>query len=114
VRRPCSYRAIKTDGVEEILLPAGSLPNRLLPLRALRCVECYSTADRDLVEGMMRHFERREPVELKERPRYVEGQKVEPGFRLHRQIVELYSAVGHNDREGQRTIIKDFSSFGFD
>lgn len=117
-----SVEAVTTARVEEILLAAGTLKRRILPLGALRRITVFSRAEQALVQ---QHLEwettRKELVvalDLKDGqpryPKYAESQEDGPGRKFLRLTRELYEAIWNNDAERQATLIEQLSEACFD
>jgi hypothetical protein len=105
---------VKHDKVQEILIPATSLPNRILELKFVQRVLCFSQADKDLVEQLHQHFEVQLVAELSPKDKYINGQTCEPGSAHLEKTRKLIEAVLEGDARLQRRLGKELAADCFD
>jgi hypothetical protein len=117
-----SVAAVAEASVEEIMLAAGSLERRILPLSALRRITVFSLADQALVQHHLNLGTMKTKLvvalDLKDGrpryPKYAESQEDGPGREFLRLTRELYEAIWNNNGDRQAALIDKLSEACFD
>lgn len=79
IRSYTSYTALRRSGVQEVMIPAASLPDRTLPIAAATQVCCFSNVDQQIAARLAAAFRIDLAVTLKSKQRYAEAQAESPG-----------------------------------
>lgn len=109
-----SYLALNRDKVQEIMIPASSLPNRILKLSAVRSVRCFSPHDRELVEQIQRYFDKSISVDLELKKRYVAGQAVAPGSDYLEKTRAFFDAIQSGKEDSEARLRRELAQKCFD
>jgi hypothetical protein len=104
---------ISTD-VEEILLPATSLPDRRLPLNALQRIIAFSPGDHALVQAHLSWANAVHQVDLCEKQKYAQSQIDGPGRTLLELTSTLFRAIREGDHDSQTEIMEQLATTCFD
>ncbi len=107
------------DKVQEILILANNLPERLLPLKCLDSIEVFSKSDQQLVQSVLERstFSDTQVVLSDAEQRvicYTAGQSCEPGISYLRSHQDLFSAIRQGDQIRRTNLIEQLSSDCFD
>lgn len=107
------------DKVQEILILANKLPERLLPLECLDSIEVFSNSDKQLVHSVLERstFSAAQVVLSDAEKRvscYTAGQSREPGISYLRSHQDLFSAIQQGDQIRRLNLIERLSADCFD
>ncbi len=106
---------LEADGVEEILLDAGRLPGRRLPLAVIDSVTTFSEADAELVRDHLTRLEVSLAVSVDpKKGKYAAGQRSRPGADFLAATRRYYEAVWAGDIDRQHGFRHDLQASCFD
>lgn len=106
---------LEADGVEEILIDAGRLPEGRIPLTAVEFVDAFSDADAGLVADHLGRIGVRLKVCIDpKKGKYAAGQRVHPGADFLNLTRRYYEAVWSGDGDRQRSLRLELQTSCFD
>ena len=109
-----SYLALNWDKVQEIMIPAGLLRNRILELTAVRSLRCFSPHDRELVDQIQRYFDWSISVDLEIKERYVAGQAAPPGSDYLEKTRTFFDAIQAGREDSEARLRRELAQECFD
>lgn len=109
-----SYIAVFRSAVQEVVIPAGNLPGRLLPLHALQRVECFSPADQAILVEFFEEAQVNFEVKLTHKQKYVDAQSQPRSGRFLEMTKEYYTAFSKKNVEQCEQILRRLSDECFD
>lgn len=111
--------SMMSDGVQEILILAESIPDRMLPLAALDSIEVFSKADQQLVQSFLDRtalsgIQVALSIAQQRVSDYTAGQLSTPGSEYLRMHKELFAAIEKRNDVLRRTLVKQLACECFD
>jgi hypothetical protein len=101
-------------GVEEILLDAARLPDRVLPLSVIECVVAFSDADMKLVKEHLERVSVRLKSCAEPKPHYIDGQSKDRGAAFLAKTRLYYEAVWAEELAQRESLRRELQLACFD
>jgi hypothetical protein len=108
------YTDVYSDSVQEVMIHADNLSNRLLPLNTATCVECFSPADREIVAKYLGASSITLTALLSEKRKYVDAQSQPPADNFLKLTREFYEAIRSKDECRQQSLMEQLANLCFD
>ena len=114
VRRFTSYTALGNAGVQEVMIPVTTLPNKTLSIAAATSIQCFSQTDQEIVEKLLSAFDSHPAVTLTEKEPYIDAQREPPASEYIELTRQMYGALEAGDRERHLELMLELAHRCFD